>query len=738
MSLDFEGLAEFLLHKCNQFLSSWLPGGRLVGREFVCGGIRGGPGDSFKVNTQTGRWAEFAGDLKGGDMISLFAAINGLDQGEAAKRLAAQFNYRLASPSAPEPAVEPVPPPPVAPVAVPPMVHSVHGPCSGYWCYRDAESRPMFYVARYETKDGKQFAPWTWEGERWIMKGYPAPRPLYGLEFLKAHPARPVMVVEGEKAADAARKLVGNAYVVVTWPNGAQAADRADWTPIYGRAVILWPDADPPGRNAMARVADLLKGFCEKIKIINVDDQQDGWDAADAYEEGWNMAKLVEWAKPRAVVFGVIVNAPAEPEDPQPASAVAIWDQLGIVVTQQGNPVANMDNVMRILDGWPSFRGMIWYDMFYQRYFTKWKTDVVREWRDIDTLALTLSLQRDFALLRIDDGVVHKALMTLAEQNIRNEPKDWMESLEWDGTERVSTFFPAYMGVDPGPYTHAVSHNFWVSMVARIFRPGCQVDNMVILEGKEGIFKSKSLEAIGGKWYMNAHEQVTSKDFFMSLQGKLIVELSELDSFSKAEGTRIKQVITCRTDRYRAPYGRASHDNPRMSIFVGSTNERSYLRDNTGARRFWPLLVRKIDLDRIKIDRDQLFAEAVLRFKSGAEWYLMPGHETAEIQEDRRQYDEWQDIVSTFLVGKNEISLREIAAHIGVDQGNLDPQTQRRIGALLRRQGWGPRVVRRDAFTTVRVWKPDESLDQPLLIPPPESNPETASPPSASGLVSAD
>lgn len=686
-----------------------------MGREYVCGGIRGGPGDSFRVNTQTGLWAEFAGDLKGGDMISLFAAIHGISQAESAKRLANQFNYNITKEPITAPAViEAVPDPPIAPVAVPPMVHSKFNAASDHWCYRDAAGRPMFYVARYETPEGKQFFPWTWEGTRWVMKGFPAPRPLYGLDLLAKAPGKAVMIVEGEKAADAARKLIGSTYIVVTWPNGAKAVDKVNWSPVYGRQVLLWPDADEAGKNAMKRIADLLKGYCEKIKILNVDDEQDGWDAADAYEAGWNAARLVEWARPRAVQVGIIVNAPAEPEDPQPASAVAVWDQLGIVTTQAGNPVVNMDNVVRILAGWPALQNVIWYDEFHQRYFTKWESNVIREWRDVDTLKLTLMFQRDFGFVRFDDGTVYKGLMTYAEQNVKNEPRDWMNGLVWDETERISTFFSRYMGCDSGPYTHAVGHNFWVSMVARIFRPGCQVDNMVILEGKEGIFKSKSLEAIGGSWYMNAHEQITSKDFFMSLQGKLIVELSELDSFSKAEGTRIKQVITCRTDRYRAPYGRASQDNPRMSIFVGSTNEKHYLKDATGARRFWPLAIGTIELDNIKKDREQLFAEAISKFKSGSEWYLMPGSETAAIQEVRRQVDEWENPISEFLMGKNQIEMKDLAANLGVDIGKLDLPTQRRIGGLLRRKGWERRIIRRDSFTLLRVWMPEAEQDQPL------------------------
>ena len=126
-------------------------------------------------------------------------------------------------------------------------------------------------------------------------------------------------------------------------------------------------------------------------------------------------------------------------------------------------------------------------------------------------------------------------------------------------------------------------------MKAREFSTGCQVDNMVVLEGVQGIGKSRALRALGGKWYSSASESVMYKDFYLILTGSLIMEIAELDSFKKAEVTRIKQVISSPHDYYRVPYGRDAQVYPRMCVFVGTTNEREYLKDTTGARRFWPI-----------------------------------------------------------------------------------------------------------------------------------------------------
>lgn len=183
------------------------------------------------------------------------------------------------------------------------------------WPYRDAEGDLLGYVARYEPEGGKEIRCWTWgrygdEPPAWACGHWNALRPLYGLDRLAQRPIAPVLVVEGEKAADAAGRLLSG-YVVVTWPGGAQAFDRADWAPVAGRPVLLWPDNDEPGRTAMRRLADLLSdpaGLACSVSVMDPHGKPEGWDAADAEAgaEGhppMSTADLIAWARPRKAAY---------------------------------------------------------------------------------------------------------------------------------------------------------------------------------------------------------------------------------------------------------------------------------------------------------------------------------------------------------------------------------------------------------------------------------------------------
>jgi putative DNA primase/helicase len=195
-------------------------------------------------------------------------------------------------------------------------VHTRYGKPSARWTYRNTDGEVLGYIARYDPQgERKQIIPWTWDGERWGMGQWPSPRPLYGLQELEARPDSAILVVEGEKAAEAARRFAGP-YVVVTWPAGAMAADKADWTPLAGRKVLLWPDADEPGRKAMERVAQIIHERVSEVKVLEVSDQPDGWDAADAEFSGWNDCKA--WMKPRAAKWkpiAALTTAPTQVVD---------------------------------------------------------------------------------------------------------------------------------------------------------------------------------------------------------------------------------------------------------------------------------------------------------------------------------------------------------------------------------------------------------------------------------------
>lgn len=743
---DFEGLARELLSDCRNILPRWLPGGRLVGREYTCGNLRGEPGESFKVNVNTGRWADFAGIDKGGDLISLYAAIEGISQGDAFKQLSEDtgFNLRVSSPYNPDfkplnktPEFETTKPP-IEELA-PSMNHPQHGPADSSWCYLDFDGTPLFYIARYDVEPRKQIVPWAWSVHGgWVMKGYPTPRPLYGLDQLSQNPDLPVLVVEGEKAADAAKQLVEGRYVVITWPNGTNSVRIADWEPLAGRKILIWPDADAPGLKAANEIAELLAPNCPQIKIIDPSDVSAGFDAHDALMASWDWPQFKAWALDRVRIFSVnvpplnLVRAMVQDEAAEIPSAIlaampddkttveininqdsdeasestySLWEKYGIVVTKQGQPICNADNVIRVFEKSPSMQGLVWYDEFHDKHFTSWNSDRPREWQDIDTMKLTHTLQRTLGLSRLSNDTVHHAVMVYAERTITNEPRDWMNRLAWDGQPRIADFFINCFGMQESDYAKAASRNWWISMAARILSPGCKVDTMIILQGSQGKFKSTALSIIGGAWFAEAQESPLSKDFYMALHGKLIIEVSEMDSFKRAEDTLIKRLLSCEKDRFRPPYGRASRDFKRQCVFVGTTNEETFLKDHTGARRFWPVKVQEIDVVAIRRDREQLFAESVHYFKEGLNcencaadkdgrceihsWWKMPADQTAEQQESFRQVDEWENVISDYCKIIDEVTIKEIAVSaLKIDIAKLDLLVQRRIGKILRTLRW--------------------------------------------------
>jgi putative DNA primase/helicase len=218
---------------------------------------------------------------------------------------------------------------PVPPEAPAPPNHPDLGKPTARWIYRDSEGRLLGYVSRFDVGGTKQFRPQIFMQRsgsclcEWRWQSWPAPRPLYGLWDLAKRPDAPVMVAEGEKAADAASRLLP-ALVVVTSPNGAKGATNADWSPLQGREVIIWPDADEPGRSYAEIVTRkaITVGALSIVIISPPADVPDGWDAADASAQGWTevrAAELVQSAKPPERRSATVLNLDQVRDQSKPA-----------------------------------------------------------------------------------------------------------------------------------------------------------------------------------------------------------------------------------------------------------------------------------------------------------------------------------------------------------------------------------------------------------------------------------
>lgn len=662
-----------------------------------------------------------------GDHYTWLDKIEGLKFKEAVERLS-----KMAGTQAPASAKAPAPTIGHPPHDAAPPDARVNGEKPSLLSpYRSAEGHILFYIARHETPKGKAVRPWAWntsEG-KWVSAGYPFPRPVLGLPQILADKKKPVLIVEGEKTREAATRIAGRVYHVTTWAGGALAITKTEWTPLFGRDVLLWPDADrqviksegdakklglplgallpygeQPGVKAMQQIAALLAPHGGTIKLIDVgidQERPDGWDAADADADGMDWPGFVAWAKPRTKPWSgaEIVNLGRErrerekPDAPKPPLTLqAKWDEVGLQLNSNGHPIANLDNALRVLERWPDFRSAVWYDEFQDRFYTSWNGKL-REWSDADTLTLTTFLQRDMGIRNLKKTDAGDAMAVLGKRASVHGPRQWMDSLLWDGLERVAHFFSDAFGAESNNYINAASKNFWIGMVARIYRPGCKMDNMIVLEGTQGALKSTALAAIGGDWFTESGTAITDKDFFQQLPGKMLVEIAELDAFSKADQRRIKSVLSRPVDRYRPSYGRFARDYPRQCVFAGTTNEDHYLEDTTGGRRFWPIRCGAINLQMIRENREQLFAEAVERFKRGENWWEMPLELTRVEQEARRERDAWEGIVGRHLgqLYAATTTMESVAKEsIQIAPDRLDKPTQRRLAQAMRLAGWVP------------------------------------------------
>ena len=319
MKLDFAAINAAALSSLESLVADWLPAGRREGHEWKVGSLSGEPGRSLSINLTSGVWKDFSTDAGGGDPVSLLAAIRSCGMKDAATELGERLRTGIESEAAPKPkAANTDWTPTVAPegTAMPERIHHHRfGQPSGVWEYRDASGRLFGAVCRFDLPGGgKDVVPLTWcrhtdgrEQFRWLS--FAKPRPIYGLDLLAANPEAGVLIVEGEKAAKAARRICPG--VVVTWPGGSKAAKFVDWSPLAGRKVVIWPDRDAPGIEAARAIAKALAGIAAKVRVIQPPaGPMDGWDLADAVAEGWSRAQLVESMKPRAELI-------PEPEPPQ-------------------------------------------------------------------------------------------------------------------------------------------------------------------------------------------------------------------------------------------------------------------------------------------------------------------------------------------------------------------------------------------------------------------------------------
>lgn len=307
------------------------------------------------------------------------------------------------------------------------------------------------------------------------------------------------------------------------------------------------------------------------------------------------------------------------------------WMKLLEVSPTTGKPEKSTKNVRLILEHDPLIKGRIKKDTFADRIIgfapLPWRKDEkgTFAWKDEDDRNFREYIEVILGFRSRE--LIEDALYNHAMAHGFNPVKTYLDGLQWDGVSRLDTLLIDYLGAEDCDYTRTVTRKSLVAAVARVMEPGCKFDNMTVISGRQGIYKSTLLAKLGGSWFSDSLRTFEGKEAAELLQGVWILEIAELAAYGKTDIRIIKQFLSKSKDHYRAAYARKTEEHPRKCIFFGTTNDQTYLNDPTGNRRFWPveaevqLPTKSVPLHLDK-EKDQIWAEAVLRWRLGETLYL--------------------------------------------------------------------------------------------------------------------
>lgn len=478
-----------------------------------------------------------------------------------------------------------------------------------------------------------------------------------------------------------------------------------------------------------------------------------GWDVADAIDDGWTEQDILSFLRETLREWPFDLTPPPAPQPPpkpvkqeihqdqaKPAESEVVhmatrtsytgsaegWQGQMIHGSNAEHKPSSPFNWFMMMVNHPDFAGMFSFDTFRQTVMvTKrppWEDgdgfgDVdftPRRLRDSDYTNSAYHLER--LGFTPTSATIISSVHSVAERTSFDPLEGYLNSVKWDGHPRVDGFFTNYLGVREVEYAQIVSRRYLLSAVARALQPGCKVDTMPIIEGPQGLMKSTSLRALfGDEFFSDEISDISSKDAMIEMSGVWCIEIAEMHRMSNAETNAVKKFLSRQIDRYRPPYGRSVVEVPRRVVLAGTINPdgNPYLKDPTGARRFWPLRAAKIDIEAIRRDRDQIWAEAVSRFRGGEAYWIQADEQriVEDEQAMRTDVDIWTDAVMRATEGQRRVRLTDILTQIGVPAKDANQLHAQRIGRIMARAGW---KVERDGPQAAVVYrKKDED-------PPPD------------------
>ena len=418
-----------------------------------------------------------------------------------------------------------------------------------------------------------------------------------------------------------------------------------------------------------------------------------------------------------------------------------IWKKApvirGDVVVDAGKLKPNsLHNILVHLRHDQRYHGLFRYDRFAGRVVLHkepfwWGKEPFKIRKRIDTDVDYIEAAMDMDGLDPSNTKVRSAIDVVSRENWINPPLEYFENLTWDGRPRLRTWLQYYLGAEGDEdYLQAVGMAWLIAGAARIYEPGCKAENMLVLEGEQGLLKSTALSVMANVGHGKDEEsyfcdtltfsKIQEKDTVAISQGKLIIEFAELASLGNREIEEVKGWMSIQCDEIRKPYGHDVEKFPRQFILAGSTNESLWLKDQTGNRRFWPVKCGKIDIPALMNDRSQLWAEAVHMYKNKADWWINKTSpiwiKATEEQDLRLLEDVWAAPIEQYVLGNNFVTVQEILTHFKIDIKDQNKQQQARVIGVLKRLGYIPKQMRHTG-KNVRGWaKPGtEYTPEPMM-----------------------
>jgi hypothetical protein len=628
--IDYKGIADELLLNAERYVREWLPGGVKQGNEYLPLNPKRDdkkPG-SFSINVKTGAWLEGATGDKGGDLLSLYAYINNMSQGEAAKALSESNSISSISGRARNQAKGrkvddgftlclPVPDDAPEPFNATSIAGGWHKPSAKY-SYTDANGAVMRLIYRFEGNGlpKKEFRPLTcWRDKNgvlgWKYKDIPENRPLYNLDELARRPFEPVLVVEGEKCVEAVKKTLLK-YVVTTWHGGVNGINKTNINPLHGRKLVLWPDNDDVGKNTMRRIADKYGG-----RVLSIPpDKPQGWDCADAAAEGWDVAKFEEFIS----AVGVENAVPGLSE----VAPMGIFPHR----TEKGKIISTIENLRALMK---YYKLEIWYNEISKSIGSA-IDGVYDASNNINGFyAQVISVSNLNGLPKSD---VVSFLDYEAKNNHKNPVVEWISSKPWDGISRVNEICAAVHCDDTitEEFKETMISKWLVSAYAMVSRKdgdNTRTRGVLVFEGEESIGKTTFFKHLCGAdwggdigWFgegmvLNPEKQ----DSILNINKVWIGELGEVESSTWRASPAIKAYLTNSAYILRLPYAKAAETIWSRTVYVGTVNGKDILNEATGDTRFWCISVLSLD-DISGIDMQQMWAEVKYYKDKGVVWWL--------------------------------------------------------------------------------------------------------------------